>query len=408
MTWHRLSQLILGSQIVLLISLLITTLHVAFLLSLFSTVLIVGRDLRYSFVRLVVASHVSFFAIGYYLFERMGYQYSTELLYLNCISILIMSAFFLFYIRLGKPINIVQPSYMSGLNGFVVSVAGILVLLYFPFLQTDTSRISYQSGNGALNLLSQAVGALCIISSYHLVFRRKLLSLILACLLFVAFSLSRSSAMIPLVFFTFFNYPYLIPKAVVVGAGTGLFGVFTYIAAARALGSSFTASFFHAVSDPIASHRYFSQFQNSAHLHGEYIISYFSRLVPRSIWPEKPEVIGFGREVILNEQTRTPGLVVEGFANFDYLGSLVFPILAGFAFLFFFEKFWRAKRLTVKVFSALFCFDFLTFGRTIAAKIPYVLVENLIITIMALAVVGVWAVLRRYFFTTSKFKLSWI
>lgn len=391
MTWESCSRIGLLIMQLLLVYCIGITGEPALLLCFASLLAHVRTGLQASYVRLLLSSYMAFFLVGVAIYDSFGYIYDSTLLLLTSASILAASPLTLIGSQIDLNNNDAQAIDLPGFHIFVGVIGLAIILLYFPFGLSNVDRIEAQTGNGFFNLIAQALGVLSLFSSSHRPLLTKLIMLALSCALFATFSVSRSSALLAVAMYMFINHPLYIPKKIIVIAGGFISLIFVIIASIRSIGNSLVESLRHAISDPLASHAYFYEYQRTGFLLGEYVASYFYRLVPRVLWEDKPDVIGFGRAVALSDNTRTPGLVVEGFANFGQIGAVTFPLVAGIIFIWALRRFYLSKSVYWRIFFALLCFDLLAFGRTIVTKVPYTLIENLIITIIAAVFISLWA-----------------
>lgn len=344
-----------------------------------------------SFLRIYIAASFLFFSVGYYVYTKQSYHYSPYLLYFNIYIVLVQCVLYvvLRYFRLRD--------YSAGVSrGFFPSkfflrfmcLFGLMILMVaWSNTQFVGNRAQSQLGTGVFNLFFQAIGILIIYSTTKVNFVEKVLALLIAVMLFSFFSLSRSSALAPLFAFVLINYIDYFPRYVLVLLASLISSIFIILAYLRSISDNLYDSVLHAITDPYASHFYYEEFRNGLNLlHGKYVLEYFYRLIPRSIWQDKPQVIGYGREVIVNENTRTPGALVEGFTNFSDIGAFLFPLSTMLIFYIMFLVFMRTKNLFISVFAMLCVMNVPTVGRVIVAKLPYTFIENLIITLMAMVV----------------------
>lgn len=344
------------------------------------------------FGMIFVFFQMAFLSAGYFI-TRGRYEYSHEIILMYLVGIFITLVIFFFLPRDKRSLDPI----IFERGGFLhFSIAVSLFFMTFAIYGDNFSgsnRNLYQANVGSISLLFKGLALYCVFKTYN---RNKFVafgSIVAACAVFALVTLSRSQSLQPLIVFALLRYGQKVPSfAIVLMSGLILTSMYIVSTLRGIEQQVLQNTFFYTISDPNATHAFYAD--PSPFNFGRYFFEYFYRLVPREFWPDKPLVIGFGRSTVLNDNSRTPGLIVEGYRSFGYVGGFIYlPLFA--LFYYSIGRMISAEGLRpIKVISILFCSDILTSGRAIFSKVPYQFVEYGIVAFVIVMVSILFSTVR--------------
>lgn len=327
---------------------------------------------------------MAFLTAGYFIaLDR--YEYSQEIILMYVVGILMTLVIF-FYLPRDKrslgPLIIERGGFLYFF--IIVSLFFITFSLYGVNLSASNRNL-YQANVGSISLLFKGLALYCVFKTYN---RNKFVafgSIVAACAVFALVTLSRSQSLQPLIVFVLLRYREKIPSfAIVLISGLILISMYILSTLRGIEQQVLQNTLFYTISDPNATHAFYAD--SSPFNFGRYFFEYFYRLVPREFWPDKPLVIGFGRSTVLNDNSRTPGLIVEGYRSFGYFGGFVYLPLFALVYYSLGRLVSDGGLRPIKIVAILFCSDILTSGRAIFAKVPYQFVEYGIVSFVVVLV----------------------
>lgn len=249
-------------------------------------------------------------------------------------------------------------------------------------------RVAVQRGSGVIRLCLQSLAIFVVLASHGMRFLHQICILIIATFLCFVLTASRSESLTPFAVWLLRFGIFHVKAHYVLFMACGPIASYFLISVVRGQGDgSLYSSFLHGISDPLAIHFYaLETFNHKVYMYGSNAIDYLLKAVPRAVWADKPDAIGYGRFVELNDNTRLAGIFVEGLNNFGYLGVFLFPVLSWMVTVWMLSAMFRMQSLFFLLLSGVLVGKIFTSGRNILLRTGYDLFEAATGAVLAISV----------------------